>query len=520
MLIGIDMSLTAEAKTGLPSYARSLVAALARQDTRNDYLLYRYVWHSFPPHYEQAYCPPQRNFRVARRWMPKWLVEYLWEKPNVSKDWLIGAGAGADPDVYFSPFHSVPPRHFRRLVSVFHDIAFRIHPEFSTEVNRVYCEEQFDRATRLADKLITVSHFSKAEMVKHMGVPEDWIRVTHEAADPMFVRVEDAVIPGRIRADIGEGREFVLYVGSVEPRKNLTTLIVALDAMVQRGRTKPLLIIAGGSGWKNSAVYEEIERRGLGDHVYFTGFVSDEELLALYNTATLFVYPSIYEGFGLPVIEAMSCGAPVVTTRVASIPEVGGEAVTYVEDPMDAEGLSRRMEEVLLDAELRRDLSGKGLVQAGTFTWDRTAQETLAILEDVHAGAEYQRRGLRVGQDERALDTGWYPLEVENGRAFRWTKRRATLRMTRASDSDRIVVEASTSVPHEEQHLAVRVNGCLVGHAPLEHGWREHSFPLPAGVPREHPVEVVLDTSFELPPALKGTDSRQLGAKITRVEFT
>ncbi len=516
MLIGIDMSLTAEAKTGLPSYARSLVAALARQDTRNDYLLYRFVWHSFPPHFERAYCPPQRNFRVARRWMPKWLIEYLWEKPNVSKDWLIGAGA--DLDVYFSPFHSIPPRHFRRLVSVFHDIAFRIHPEFSTEVNRVYCEEQFDRATRLADKLVTVSHFSKAEMVKHMGVPEDWIRVTHEAADPMFKRVENAAIPDRVRADIGEGRQFVLYVGSVEPRKNLTTLIRALDSMVQRGRTRPLLIIAGGSGWKNSAVYEEIDRRGLGDHVYFTGPVTDEELLTLYNTATLFAYPSIYEGFGLPVIEAMSCGVPVVTTRVASIPEVGGEAVVYVDDPMDDEGLSRCMEEVLLDAELRQDLCSKGLAQAGTFTWDRTARETLAILEEVHAGVEYQRRGLRVGQDERALDLGWYPLEVENGTTFRWTKRHATLRMT--PTGDRIVVEASTPVPHREQYLAVRVNGCLVGHAPLELGWREHSFALPAGVPRERPLEVALDLSFELPPALRRGDPRQLGAKITRVEFT
>ncbi|MHC4514237.1 MAG: glycosyltransferase family 4 protein [Planctomycetota bacterium] len=514
MLIGIDMSLTAEAKTGLPSYARSLVAALARQDTRNDYLLYPFVWHSFPPHYERAFCPQQHNFRLARRRMPRWLVKYLWEKPNVSKDWLIGG----DPDVYFSPFHSVPPRHFRRLVSVFHDIAFRIHPEFSTEVNRVYCEEQFNRATRLADKLVTVSHFSKAEMVKHMGVPEDWIRVTHEAADPRFKRIADSAIPERIRADIDATQEFVLYVGSVEPRKNLATLIRAFDTMMQRGRTKPLLIIAGGSGWKNSAVYEEIDRRRLKDHVYFTGLMTDAELLALYNTATLFVYPSIYEGFGLPVIEAMSCGVPVVTTRVASIPEVGGEAVAYVDDPMDDEGLGWRMEELLLDAEHRRDLCTKGLERAATFTWDRTAQETLAILEEVHAGPEYHRSSLRMGQDERALDKGWHSLEVEFGKAFRWSQRHATLRMTRAGDS--IAVEAATSMPDREQYLAVRVNGCLVGHAALEFDWREHRFPVPAGVPRDRPLEVALDVSFELPPAVKGLDTRQLGAKIARVEFS
>lgn len=515
MRIGIDMSLTAEAKTGLQSYARSLVAALAEIDKSNQYLIYRYVWHSYPPEYEKAFCPRQGNFKVAREWMPKWLVDWLWKKPNVSKDWLIGGG---DPDVYFSPFHSVPPRHFRRLVSVFHDVAFRVHPEFSTDVNRAYCEEQFDRAKRMADKMVTVSHFSKAEMVKHMGVEADWVRVTHEAADPMFVPVQGAVVPERMRGEVG-GREFVLYVGSVEPRKNLPTLIKAFDGMLQRGRSKPLLVIAGGSGWKNSAVYEEIERRGLTENVYFTGFVTDEELLALYNTAAVFVYPSIYEGFGLPVVEAMSCGVPVVTTRVASIPEVGGEAVAYVEDPLDEDGLSRRLEEVLGDRELREDLSWKGFAQAGGFTWERTARETLAILAEVHGGEEYERRGLRVGRDERAIESGWHGMEVENGKPFRWTERRATLRMKPGGGEKRIVVEAATSVPEEEQHLAVRVNGRLVGSAPLRFGWREHSFALPAGVSRDQPFEVALDVSFELPPALKGSDTRRLGAKITRVEF-
>jgi hypothetical protein len=208
-----------------------------------------------------------------------------------------------------------------------------------------------------------------------------------------------------------------------------------------------------------------------------------------------------------------------VTTRVASIPEVGGEAVAYVEDPMDDEGLSRCVEEVLLEDELRRDLSAQGLARAQTFTWERTARETLSILEEVHRGSEYHRRGLRVGEDERAIGVGWYAMETENGRSFRWTRRHATLRMTPAGDRGRIVVEAATSVPGEEQVLAVRVNGCLVGNAPLGHRWREHSFELPPGVPREHPLEVELDVSFELPPGLRQGDPRHLGAKITRVEF-
>ena len=518
MLIGIDMSLTAEAKTGLPSYARSLVAAMARVDSENEYLLYPFVWHSFPPHYERAFCPRQSNFRLARRWVPKLVIKKLWKQPGISKDWLIGG----DPDVYFSPFHSVPPRHFRRLVNVFHDIAFRIHPEFTTEVNRAYCEEQFERATRLADKMVTVSHFSKAEMVKHMGVPEDWIRVTHEAADPMFRRIEDCPLPDRIRTglrDLGRGDqdEFILYVGSVEPRKNLLTLIRAYDQIVEGGRPVPPLIIAGGTGWKNSAVYEEVDRRGLRDHVYFTGFVTDDELVALYNTATVFVYPTIYEGFGLPVIEAMSCGAPVVTTRVASIPEVGGDAVVYVDDPMDEEGLGRAMAELLGERQRQQDLREQGMVRAATFTWERTAKETLQILREVHSDERYARRKLQVGQDERALGRGWHPLEVVNGRAFRWMERHATLQMT--PSARRVIVEASSTVPHREQFLAVRVNGYLVGNAALDESWREYAFAVPPEVPRDRPIEVALDVSFELPPSVKGADPRQLGAKIARVEF-
>ena len=517
MLIGIDVSRTAETKTGLGSYAQSLVAAMARVDKTNEYLLYPFVWDCFPPNYEAAFCPQQANFKIARRRVPKRVIQRLWEKASAADK---GEIMGGEPDVYFSPFHSVPQRNYQRLVCVYHDISFRVHPEFSTQENIDHCEVSFARAVSNADHMVTVSHFSKKEMVEKMGVPADWISVTHEAADPMFQRIHGCQLPGRIRKDIGEPDQTILYVGSVEPRKNLATLIRAYDALVSRGKSKPVLIIAGGSGWKNSDVYEEIDRRGLKDSVYFTGFVTDQELVQLYNASTIFVFPTIYEGFGLPVIEAMSCGTPVVTSRVSSIPEVGGDAVSYIDDPFDDENLCKHMEEILSSPERQEDLAARGLTRAGTFTWERTASETLAILEQVHQDPQYRRQRIEMGVDERGLARGWHPQEIDGSSVFRWAEREATVRLFAPKDSNRrLVIEAAGSIPGDEQVLAVRVNGLQIGCPSLSTEWQTFHFPLPDRIPRDQEIEIALRVNFELPPAMKGDDPRSLGFRATKVCF-
>jgi len=202
MRIGIDVSMTADAKTGLPSYARSLVEALARIDAHNEYLLYPITWHSFPLNHRDAVRPRARNFKVVCGRMPERLLRRAWERGD--RERLLGP----PPDVYFSPFHNAPDRWFPRLVCVFHDVAFRAHPEFSTEANRVYCEQQFERASRLAHHLVTVSHFSKAEIVRLMGTAADRITVVHEAADPRYRPLPGASVPARFQQALG-GRPFV-----------------------------------------------------------------------------------------------------------------------------------------------------------------------------------------------------------------------------------------------------------------------------------------------------------------------
>ena len=512
MRIGIDVSMTAESKTGLPSYTRSLVEAMARVDQSNQFWLYRVTWHSFPPNYRDAVAPRARNFRVVAGHWPKPLLERWWQNGNRKR--LLGP----PPDVYFSPFHNAPNRWLPRLVCVWHDVSFRVHPEFSTEANRVYCEDQFDRTKRLAHRIITVSHFSKAEIVRAMGVAADGIEVVHEAADPMFRRLDAAAVPARFRDRLGT-EPFVLYVGSVEPRKNLATLVDAFADLQRRTRSRATLAIAGGSGWKNSAVYEAVDRHGLGDRVHFLGFVSDQELLELYNTCALFCYPSLYEGFGLPVIEAMSCGAPVITSRVSSLPEVGGEAVRYVDDPRDPLVLSRALEEVLEDGALRERLRADGLKQAGRFSWDRTARETLAILERVVADDGLEPAGVVMGKDERGIDDGFYEVERPPEGAFRWMQRSGGLRLWLGTAPSALRVVAASPLPEETVTLVARVAGVVVGTGLLGHGPRPFTFSLPDLLPRQRRLDVRLEVNHALPGSMKGDDTRELGARIFRAEF-
>lgn len=509
MRIGIDMSRTAETKTGLASYAESLVAGLARVDRTNRYVIYPYTWHCFVREHGRAFCPDAPNFVRSRRWLPRPLINHLWEGGRVSKDWLVG-----DPvDVFFSPFHAVPPRRMGRLVSTFHDVAFLTHPEFATEENRRFCAEQLELARCNADAFITVSQHSKAELVQYGGVPAERITVVLEAADPRYRRDEALPLPPRLRQLVGGDGRFLLYVGSVEPRKNLITLVHAYARLRQKVGSPPPLVIAGGSGWKNSNMHEAIDKLGLAEHVRLAGFVTDAELVALYNRALAFVFPTIHEGFGLPVVEAMSCGAPVVTTRVASIPEVGGEAVLYCDEPTDADGLAAALERVVEDGELRARLSQAGQARAAAFSWDRAARETLAVFEATHRATARPLHALVVGEDERGMGRGWHGLERDGERPYRWMGGRATLSLE-APSGGRLGIEAAS--PMAGQTLSVRAGSSLLATLPMQPGWHSYAVPGPS---HSGQTTITLAVTPVLPQHLKGDDRRELAAMVRRVGF-
>jgi glycosyltransferase involved in cell wall biosynthesis len=233
---------------------------------------------------------------------------------------------------------------------------------------------------RRADAIITVSESSKRDIVEQYGLPDEKVTVVYEAAAPEFVPSTAARIE-EVRQRHGLPAKFLLHVGTIEPRKNLTRLVEAIDRLRARALEVPLVVV-GSKGWLFDDFFRRIEELDLRHAVLFTGYVPDRDLPAVCSAATAAVMPSVYEGFGLPVLEAMACGTPVLSSSMSSLPEVGGEAVRYF-DPYDVADLTIAIREIWNDAELRRQMSKKGLEQASRFSWAHAARQTLDIYERV-----------------------------------------------------------------------------------------------------------------------------------------
>ena len=232
------------------------------------------------------------------------------------------------------------------------------------------------RFLREAHAVIAVSECTKRDAVNLYGIPADKIRVIYEGVDPKFRPVTDAAKLNAVRAKYRLPDRFILHVGTIEPRKNLPLLF---EVVAQTGQP---LVVAGKLGWLTDPILAKVKELGVEDRVAFPGFVADEDLPALISAAAVLAMPSKYEGFGLPVLEAMACGTPVVASNAASLPEVGGGAVLYAW-PDDVRTWTRLLELVLSDAELCGSLRERGLRQAAKFRWDTMAQETLDVYREV-----------------------------------------------------------------------------------------------------------------------------------------
>ncbi len=279
----------------------------------------------------------------------------------------------------------VPPLCPCPTVVTVHDIAFRLHPDYFPPRLRLMLSMLVPFSMRRADRVITVSNSARQDILDHYDIPADRVVVTHEAAAPQYRVLADSELLEGVKARYQIHKDFLLAVGNLQPRKNLHRLVQAYGQLPDSVRGRYLLVIAGQALWQHSAVFEVVSERGLQSDVLFTGYVPDEDLVALYNAASLFLYPSLYEGFGLPVLEAMACGTPVVTSSVSSLPEVAGDAALLV-DPQDVSQLASAIEAILSNPDLARRLSERGLRRASLFSWERTALETLEVYAGILGG--------------------------------------------------------------------------------------------------------------------------------------
>jgi len=237
------------------------------------------------------------------------------------------------------------------------------------------------RTLKTADKIITVSNSTKNDLMNHFNIPKEKIRVIFEAADEKFKSLNNKETK-EVKYKYHLNFPFILYVGGLAVHKNIPALIKAFYKVKKKG-IQHKLVITGTKRWKYKEIFETIDKLDLQNDVVFTGYVSDEDLPALYNAADLFVYPSIYEGFGLPPLEAMACGTPVITSNTSSLPEVVGDAGIMV-DPYDVNGLADAMHEVLANEGLRANMIKNGLERAKMFSWEKCARETLKVYEEVY----------------------------------------------------------------------------------------------------------------------------------------
>ncbi|MBN1400017.1 MAG: glycosyltransferase family 4 protein [Anaerolineae bacterium] len=367
MRIGIDARLTHYRQAGISRYTVQLIDALSRLET--------------PPGEAEDEFVILQSFRAPEPLLdaPRFTRRRIFTPSHHRLEQLILPIeiSSLGLDVLHSPDFIPPFRRNCRSVITIHDLVFLLYPHFLTkDAARYY--GQIDQAVRRADAIIAVSEATKRDTMRLLGVSERKISVIYEAASPFFRPLEDDSLLARVQARFQIRGDYVLFVSTIEPRKNVAGLLRAFRRLLDAYHPDVQLVVAGEKGWLYDDVFQLASDLHLLDDVLFVGRVSTEELLWLYNAAQLLVAPSIYEGFGLTPLEAMACGTPVVASNVSALPEVVGDAGLLV-DPKDPEEMSVAIWRVLDDAEMRASLIEKGLRRAAVFSWDKAAQETLEL---------------------------------------------------------------------------------------------------------------------------------------------
>lgn len=351
---------------GLGRYCRELIEAIGRVDRDNQYDVLMPT---------DAYRFPERpNFRYRLIRLPLFRRRF-WEQ---TAPLLVGRY-----DVLHFPYDSCVAWKRGKFIATIHDVKPLLFGELVPRRNLGGMIERTlvgDRGTGL-DHVVTDSESSRQDLLRLVGLPAHRVTVVQPGVD--LARFRPAPLPSGERAG-GRGRPYILCVAGSDPTKNVSTLVEAFAKLALPIRERHDLILVGDVR-KRTEVRDQVAAAGLEKQTIFTGVVSDERLIELYQYAAVFVFPSLYEGFGLPVLEAMACGCPVISSNASSLPEVAGDAAILL-DPKDTEGFTAAMVRVLTDADLRRVLREKGLTQAARFTWDRTAREMTVVYKKVVEG--------------------------------------------------------------------------------------------------------------------------------------
>jgi glycosyltransferase involved in cell wall biosynthesis len=371
--IAIDYTPGYEQGAGIGRYVRELVSHLAQLDTETPYRLFvsGASTHALPP-------APGTNFTwKPTRISPRWLAR-LWHRLHLPIPVETFTGA---LDLYHATDFVLPPvRPKTRTILTIHDLTFVRVPEAADPPLKRFLESVVPRSVGRATHILAVSEATKADLIALYGTPPEKITVLLHGVDAHFRHLETGLAAVRDKYGIPD-RPYILAVGTVQPRKNYTRLVKA-TALLRERDCEVDLVLAGGRGWLEDPIRETIRTSNIGDHVHMIGFADDRDLPVLLSHAACVAFVSLYEGFGLPVLEGMACGTPVVTSNLSSLPEVAGDAALLI-DPYDVEAIAEALQRVLDDSDLRATLVERGYAQAARFTWENSALQLQNVYKRV-----------------------------------------------------------------------------------------------------------------------------------------
>jgi len=371
-LIGIDYTPAYEQGGGIGRYVRELITALAALDTTTDYRLF-----VAGATLDKLPEPPGKNFQwKPTRIPPKWTAR-IWHRAQLPIP--INRFTGEIKLYHATDFTLPPVTPGTKTLLTVHDLSFVRAPETASPNLRKYLNIVVPRSVHRADHILADSQATKDDLIALYNVPPEKVTVLLSGVSERFARTSVYEIQDvRKKYNIGDA-PYVLSVGTVQPRKNYERLIRAL-AQLPSSCDKFKLVIAGGQGWLQDPIHQAVTELKLEDRVQFLGFADDADLPALYSGATVLAYPSLYEGFGLPILEAFRCHIPVLTSANSSLSEVSGDAAVIV-DPYSVESIRDGLESILTDGALRASLVKRGVIQAIPFTWERAARELRSIYD-------------------------------------------------------------------------------------------------------------------------------------------
>ena len=374
MKIGFDISAQSLPRSGVGHYQVSLLNALLKIDKENFYNLYAFNFRNREKFANIKFT--SKNYKINTIPIPQRLITAWWLMSDFpSLESVVG-----DCDIYHVSEVCIQPVKKAKKVAFIHDLTTILHPDYHVKSNVFLHNRRFENIHKV-DAILTNSEYTKKDIIEYLHVKPDKIFVTYLGADKRFCPKNIFEIK-TILEDYSLNKPYILYVGTLEPRKNIQTLLQTFNQLKRKYQIPHQLILIGQLGWLYEDIFEQIESSEFKSDIRHLGYVPDEDLPVLMNGAQVFVYPSFYEGFGLPILEAMQCGTPVITSDTSSMPEVGGLACLYA-TPEDIDDLTEKIYTVISDKNLQKEMSEKGIERAKNFNWDKCARDTLRVYESL-----------------------------------------------------------------------------------------------------------------------------------------